>query len=220
MTAAYRLVDLCQLIYDDMPHGHVVPGPTLTVLQTAGSADFSMMEFKGGTHLGTHVDAPIHFVPGGKTIDQIALEQFSGEAVIVPIHRPGKEAFGIADVEASGLSIGQGDMVFFKTGWGVKWGESDYHLHPYIDAELAQWLVARGVKVVGVDFVTPDMPFPLREKEFSYPIHRTLLEAETLIIENLKLTELEPGRVLAQAFPMPLRGADAAPARVCALLPE
>ena len=85
MAAKHRWVDLSQPIFEGMPHGHVVPGPTLQTLQTSDSADFSMMEYKGGTHLGTHVDAPIHFVPGGKTIDQLSLDCFAGDGVVVPM---------------------------------------------------------------------------------------------------------------------------------------
>lgn len=220
MTMARRWVDLSQPIYEGMPHGHVVPGPTLKSLQTSASADFSMMEYRGGTHLGTHVDAPVHFVPGGKTIDQLSLDRFAGEGVVVPIARPGKEGFSVTDVEQTGLEIRAGDILLFKTGWGAKWGRQDYHLHPYLEEELAHWLVERGAKMVGVDFVTPDMPFPLRHKDFAYPIHRTLLGAEVLIIENLNLAPLAPGRYLVQAFPILLRGADAAPARVSAMLPD
>lgn len=80
------------------------------------------------------------------------------------------------------------------------------------------WLIDLQASMIGVDFVTPDMPFHIRKPEFQYPVHRGLLSREILIIENLNLEAVAGRRLYVEAFPLPIRGGDAAPARVSAVL--
>ncbi len=103
------------------------------------------------------------------------------------------------------------------TGWDAKFESPDYNLHPYLSVDAAEWLVNKGVKLFGIDCITVDLPTPLRPKDFKFPVHKTLLGNEVLIAENV--THL--GRIVGKksrilAFPLMIKGSDAAPARIVA----
>ncbi|MBI2370778.1 MAG: cyclase family protein [Deltaproteobacteria bacterium] len=216
MAGKARWVDLAQEFYEGMPRGHVLPPPTVRTLKQVGRDPFNIMEYTTCTHIGTHLDAPMHFQPGGQTIEQLPLERLVGEAAVVSMKKGRVEPITIKDLEGATPQVRDGDMVLFHTGWGAKWGTDEYHEHPYLADELVDWLVARKVPLIGVDFVTPDLPFQLRKPGFTYPIHRGLLPRGILIIENLNLEAVAGQRVILHAFPVKIRGGDGAPVRVVA----
>ena len=94
---------------------------------------------------------------------------------------------------------------------------AEYEEHPYVSEEAAHWLVERRVKMLGLDLITVDLPQAMRPTPFGYPVHHTLLENNVLIIENMtNLQDLRGRRVTLYAFPLAIRGADGAQARVVA----
>jgi kynurenine formamidase len=212
------LIDLSQPIYAGMPKIPVLPEVELhPVRRIEEGHPLNISELRIATHAGTHVDAPWHFVPNGKTIDQVPLEQLSGSAVIVPIHRRAAEPIPAADLEAAPEPIRAGDIVVLATGWGAKFRTIEYEVHPYVSEEAARWLVERGVKMLGLDLITVDLPTSMRPNPFGYPVHHILLENDVLIIENMTNLEAVAGRrVQLYAFPINIRGADAGQARVVA----
>lgn len=212
------LVDLSQTIYAGMPRIHVLPEVDFQpVRRIAQGHPLNISELKIATHAGTHVDAPWHFVPNGRTIEQIPLDDLCGTAVVVAVRRAGGEAIPAADLEGSPEPIRPGDVVLLATGWGAKFGTLEYDLHPYISEEAAHWLVRRKVKLLGVDMITVDLPTSMRPTPFGYPAHHILLENGVLIIENLTNLEALAGRrVTVYAFPLGIRGSDAGQARVVA----
>lgn len=179
------------------------------------------------THSGTHVDAPAHF-GFATTMDQIPLDTFAGRGVTVQVERKGGEEIPVADLEACPMEIRAGDLVFISSGWDTKLGTNDFHTHPYLSTEAAEWLVARGVKLVGVDFISPDKPTPLLPPEptkansgFDYPVHRTLLGNGVLIAENVANLRATIGReFLAFAFPTVVGTGDGGLARIVALISD
>jgi kynurenine formamidase len=212
------LIDLSQTIHAGMPRIHVLPEVEFAAVRRIDKGHpLNISELKIATHAGTHVDAPWHFVPNGPTIEQVPLEQLCGTAVIVPIKRQGGEPIPADDLERSPEPIRRGDIVVLATGWGAKFQTPDYDLHPYVSDEAARWLVDRGVKMLGVDMITVDLPTSMRPSPFSYPAHHILLENNVLIIENLANVEALAGRrVMLYAFPLGIRGSDAGQARVVA----
>src|SRR5262249_31126294 len=139
-------------------------------------------------HAGTHVDAPIHFIPDGQSVDAIDLEQLHGQAVCLEVRRDGLEEISAADLETDNPVVDPGDLVFIRTGWD-RWFASDhdrYHLHPYLSLEAARWLVDHEVRLVALDVPTPDLPERgARPPDFDWPIHHLLLGAGVLIAEHL-----------------------------------
>jgi kynurenine formamidase len=111
-------------------------------------------------HTGTHLDAPVHFFPSGKALDDYPLDTFFGPAVLL---RVSKGPFGVVtadDLINAGEDVRPGDIVLIRTGWGAKYGEPDYHTHPSFTEDAAQWLVEQGAKIVGFDQITPEIAPP------------------------------------------------------------
>ena len=115
-----------------------------------------------GTHVGTHIDAPSHMLSGEKNIDQIALEKFSSRGVYIKVDNK-------FDIEAiKKISIQEEDIVFFHTGMSDQYHMSEYfEKYPDIPESIANYLVEKKIKIVGVDMCSPDHP--------PFPIHKILL---------------------------------------------
>jgi arylformamidase len=173
-------------------------------------------------HHGTHLDAPLHFIPDGRSAAELELSEVCGDAVGLQVHRAGGEAITAADLEDQEQQVRPGDVVLIDTGWGRYFHEDHarYELHPYLGEDAAGWLVERGVKLVCIDVPTPDLPEPLRDAGFDWPVHHHLLGHGTLIAEHLNRLDLVAGRRFRVfAFPLPIAGADGSPARIVADLP-
>jgi kynurenine formamidase len=101
-------------------------------------------------------------------------------------------------------------------GWARRFADhSDYRDHPWLEPAAADWLVDKEVRLLAIDTPTPDLPIGRRGPGFAYPIHRRLLDAGILIIENLASLEgLTMRRERLVALPLNIVGADGAPARV------
>lgn len=199
------LIDLSVPLNEQTP---VYPGDPATEIRPAGILDkdgFQDHYLCCGTHVGTHMDAPSHMIEGGKNLDEIPIERFSGEAVCIEI----TGEFKLDVVRAA--DIRPHDFVFFYTGMSERYHESAYlEEYPHITEDIAHFLVNKKVNLVGVDMCSPDgAPFP---------VHKILLGSEVLIIENLtNLAQLVGKRFKVYAFPVKLE-LDAAPLRVVAEL--
>ena len=167
--------------------------------------------------MGTHMDAPLHVIPGGTSIDHIPVDQVAGEGVILDVHKAGPEPITARDLEKGNLRVQEGDLVFLWTGWGDKFSTPEYDPHPYLSEEAAGYLVEKKVKVVGLDVLTPDLPAPFRKEDYRGVVHETLLGNGVLIIENLgHLDEVAGKRLWICAAPMKVRDGDAGFVRVLA----
>ncbi len=160
------------------------PPPSVRPRPTRKKFYRSVSEYTIITHVGTHMDAPIHYFPEGKTIDAFPLEKFIGEGVILDVPKRPLELIDAPDLEQSGL-VREGDIVMLCTGWGRKWPSPEYHEHPYLTEAAAHWLVRKKVKLIGIDFPAVDLPQARRDENYNNPVHHVLLSQEVLIIENL-----------------------------------
>jgi kynurenine formamidase len=212
------LYDLSHPLWPGMPKIPVLP--EVERHQITAIADGAPMNISAITlalHVGTHVDAPSHIVPGGTSIDRIPLDRFHGRAVIARVDRKPGEEITVDDVLAGGPAPERGDFLLLHTGWGERFTTDDYGDHPSLAPELAAWIVERGVPFVGVDMITPDLPVHRRGPDFDFAAHRILLGADVLIAENLTGLDRLPGdRVVVHAHPLAVRDGDAGPARIVA----
>ncbi len=211
-------LDLSQDLFPEMPYPQYFPPPSFRrVLELSEPTMPQVTQFTLCTHMGTHVDAPSHFIRGGPDIDDLPLDRFVTRGVVWQVSTPALETVGVRDLEGLTPKLERGDALLLCTGWGARWGTPEYNRHPYLATEVADWLVERDVSIVGVDVVTPDAPVVVRNPGFDFPVHHRLLRHGTLIIENLtNLVPLAGARVEIVAAPLKIRHADGAPARVIA----
>jgi kynurenine formamidase len=110
-----------------------------------------------------------------------------------------------------------GDIVLLDAGWADRFGRPDYEDNPSLGVDAAEWLVAQGAKLVGVDFATPDLAVPRRPPGFDWPVHHVLLGHGVLIAEHLRnLRPLAGRRIEAMFLALAIEGSDGGPARVVA----
>ncbi len=168
-------------------------------------------------HYGTHVDAPCHFIPGAPAFDQIPLDRLHGRGVVWRLESAPGGTITVDALAAATPSMRPGDIVLLDTGWAERFGRPDYDDNPALDVAAAEWLVARGAKLVGVDFATPDLAVPRRPAGFAWPVHHVLLGHGVLIAEHLtNLRPLAGRRIEAMFLALAIVGSDGAPARVVA----
>jgi kynurenine formamidase len=173
-------------------------------------------------HVGTHVDAPRHLVGSAGDAAELALEALIGPAVAWSIACEEPREIGVDELRAARPDARPGDQVYVRTGWDRHWNDAGrYAAHPHLSAGAAAWLADLGAALVGVDTPTPDLAVGARPEAFGFPVHRTLLGAGIPIVENVAgLAAVAGRRFTGYVCPVPLVGADGAPARVFARLEE
>jgi arylformamidase len=211
-------INLSQPLFNEMPRAQAHGDVSFWVDErrtdtTSGPVVTRITHMNMAAHVGTHVDAAIHFVPGGRTIDQYPQEAFTGPGVVLDVRRDGVVALGADELRAGGPEIRAGDIVLLYFGYAERFRDPGYVEHPYLATDAAEWLVDRGVRMVGVDTVTPDLPGEHRPPDFDFPVHMRLLSQDVLIMENLGpgLGRLAGRRVEVTAIPLAIEGGDAAP---------
>ncbi|HSC28931.1 MAG TPA: cyclase family protein [Vicinamibacterales bacterium] len=159
-----------------------------------------------GTHTGTHVDAPKHFFDTGAGVDGLALDLLIGRARVASFDCRG----GIGEGELAGLGLVEDLRVLLRTPNSGLWTSGRFHDdYTYLTESGARYLVAQGVKLVGVDYLSIE-----QFKKAGAPAHRALLSAGVVIIEGLDLSGVEPGPYEMFCLPLLVAGGDGAPARV------
>jgi kynurenine formamidase len=215
-------VDLSHPVRDGLPSGPITAPVSLSQATTMDTAGVNITQYNSPVHVGTHIDAPRHVLVDGATIDQLSLDRTCGEAVCWSVDRSGNEAVTVAELSAKRPKLRPGDILFLHTGWDAYYTaeRERYAHHPYLAEEAAAWLVDQRITMVAVDVQTPEVPIILRGgMVFTWPIHRTLLGAGVLIAENVaNLGAVTGRRFMAYAWPLPLVGADGAPARIVGTL--
>ncbi|MDP9343249.1 MAG: cyclase family protein [Actinomycetota bacterium] len=189
------------------------PGdPGIEILPASRIADgdpANVSQLRLGSHTGTHVDPPVHFVEGGATADQLSLDVLVGDALVVelpeadgPIPRRDLEALAIPDGAA---------RLLIKTPNSRLWSRRPVEFPEHfgcLSADAARWVVERGIRLVGIDFLSIES-----SPEGTYPVHHTLLEAGVIILEGLDLAAVDPGEYRLTCLPLLIAGGDGAPAR-------
>ena len=156
------------------------------------------------THCGTHLDAPSHMIPKGKTLDEIPLEQFQGKGVLIDVRKTEITLEYLKKHKISSQSA-----VLFLTGQSDHIYTNYYEHAKFIPEDVAKELVKRKVKAVGIDSFSPDQE--------PYPIHKILLPKNIILIENLtNLKTLVGKKFTVQYFPLKITDGDGAPCRALA----
>ncbi len=155
-------------------------------------------------HAGTHIDAPFHFVPDGATIDALPLERFMGPALVYEVDT----AHVITAAHVNAIPLHGETRVLFKTRNSRLLQQSAFEPEfVAFSVEAAQALVARGVKLVGLDYLS------VAHHDEQVPVHRAFLDHGMVLLEGVDLSQVAPGRYELICFPLRLRGVDGAPCR-------
>ncbi|HEY0120300.1 MAG TPA: cyclase family protein [Rhizobium sp.] len=173
-------------------------------------------------HSGTHFDAPLHFIRGGKSIAEIPLQQFFGRMATIDAQECApRETVGverILEFEDQHGPIAPGDAVFFYFGWDRYWNDPSPQERflrdwPGLSQEASEFLRERGVRMVGSDCLSID-----RYGSTDFPAHTILLGADILIGENFANLGQLPPYCFLTALPLAISGGSGSPARAVALV--
>ncbi|MCK5053509.1 MAG: cyclase family protein [Anaerolineales bacterium] len=210
-----RVIDISVPISPDLP---VWPGdPPVELVRIANiaeGANANVSRLACGVHVGTHVDAPVHFIDGAASIESLSLDRLIGKVFVAEfedVEVIDDKALDSADLPA------EVSRLLIKTQNSAFWSESPSSFHDdfiAIDASGARWLTDRGVQTVGVDYLSV-APFG-----DSVPTHTILLKAGVVIIEGLNLAGVDAGWYSLYCLPLKLVGSDGAPARAVLLQDE
>jgi arylformamidase len=159
-----------------------------------------------GSHSGTHVDAPSHFLPGGNPVDRIPIDRLVGPAVVL-------------DLPESGIAVGAADLarhdlrghrrVLLRTRNSARPPDAGFTTdYCALAADGAEYLLRQGVELVGIDYLSIEAHGSGR-----FPVHHLLLEHGVVIVEGLDLSAVSPGIYRLVCLPLRLEGLDGAPAR-------
>jgi arylformamidase len=209
MPQTSRFIDITQPFSSSLP---VWPGDTPVVTHRAYGVS-TVSELRMSSHVGTHVDAPAHFLRGAGTVDTMSLDVLIGPAWLISL--PDVSVITAAHLEAAGIPRGA-ERALIATRNSALWQErhaaKQLGFDPgfvSLDPSAADWLVARGVRLLGIDAPSVD-PFGAE----GFPVHHILLGAKVAIIENLALAGVAPGLYGLICLPLLYQDGDGAPARV------
>ncbi len=205
-----RIIDISLAIGPDLltwpgdPAVEVVPR-----LEIAKGDPANVSELRIGTHTGTHVDPPVHFVEGAAGIDAVPLDVLYGPAFVADARGlPGQ--LGSSELES--LSVPEGtERLLLRSDNSEIWRRlpatfpDDYTC---LSPEGAKWVVASGIRLVGVDFLSVEA-----QGSQGHPAHVELLSNGVVIVEGLNLGDVEPGPYTAAVLPLKIVEGDGGPAR-------
>ncbi|MDR9429419.1 MAG: cyclase family protein [Natronomonas sp.] len=232
LDSVEKIIDLSNPIESNIPTYPNFPNVRVETTDYAARDGFTMEKVEMRSHTATHVDAPLHFIPEGKTLDEFPIETFMGEGIVLDL-TPKEPAEPIMpeDIEPFVDDIEQGDVVMLYTGWDDYYGwTSEYVMrYPFLSGEVAQYLAELEPKAVGID--TPSVAGWVDEVPAQGPVtdigadesHVPLLENDIIPIEELRnLDQVLEGADSRRAYffypPLNLHGAGGASARAFAFL--
>jgi len=239
-VAGRRIVDLTQPLSPRTPRSSDHPEVTFETVRWYSRHGLHTSVAHLSVHVGTHIDAPRLFLPNGATIDEIGLDVLCGPAVVIGFELDDWEVIDADRLAAAVPDIHPGDIVIIRTGWHRQYTDEQRYVlkSPGLDRSAFDWLIERGVCMVGSDTPSPEHIF-MRSRQWSelrpdifgaasfdpadFPPaygHRSLFAHGIPLLEGLGggIDELVGSRVELLALPLPYVGVEAAQARVVALV--
>ncbi|KAB1185338.1 MULTISPECIES: cyclase family protein [Haloferax] len=154
MFDSKEVIDLSNPICAGIPVWPSFPQVELDQTSIAARDGFTMERIEMRSHTATHIDAPAHFIPDGKTLDDFSIERFMGEGVVIDLTpKDPEEAITRADIEAYEDDIEQGDVVMLHTGWDEYYGQTPEYLFefPYLTGDAAEYIASLEPTAVGTE---------------------------------------------------------------------
>lgn len=203
------IYDISLTISPDLPIWPGDPGLELEKISSMDKgADVNVTRISAAVHLGTHVDAPHHFLNDGRTVEGLSLEVLTGPCYVLQLP-DGVDAITAEVLERSEVTP---DMkrILFGTSNSHLWAQGEKEFQTdfvAITEDGADWLVEHGVQLVGVDYLS------VAPYSDPVPTHKVLLEAGVIIVEGLNLSKVMRGFYDLYCLPLKIAGSDGAPAR-------
>ncbi|EJP19190.1 putative cyclase [Peptostreptococcaceae bacterium AS15] len=199
-----RIHDVTRLISEDMTVYKDRENKKIkrTVVADYEKSDYYESRMDMDMHCGTHIDAPLHMLKGGDTIEKYDLSKFIGDCKVFDLTDV-DEAIRKKDIE--NLDIQKDDIVIFKTKNSFDQGYNPKFV--YIEEDAAMYLSEKGIKTVGIDAMSIE-----RDKK-EHPSHKIILGANIGVIEDLYLKDVSEGQYFLSALPLNIRGSEASPIR-------
>jgi arylformamidase len=162
-----------------------------------------------GSHTGTHVDAPFHFIEDGARLGQVSLDRMVGPCLVADVR--GRRTVDAAALRP--LPIERGDILLCRTDNSAKWAAPEFQRDfTYVTTDAADLLLERGVRALGWDYLSIE-----KFGSPDFPVHHKLLGAGVFVIEGLDLGKVAPGRYYLVCLPLKFPDLDGAPARAVLL---
>jgi len=203
-----KWIDVSATIFDGMVRWPTDPAVHIYKAEEIGKngAEANVTGISTTAHVGTHVDAPLHFFKGGTDVASISLDKLIGHARVIEIKN--KEKISLEEIKD--VPIEKGDRILFRTrnsdtDWTNKPFTEDY---VYLSTEAAKYLVDKEVNCIGVDYLS------LGSKENDPEVHRAVLGASIVIIEGLMLKNIAAGEYEMICLPLKIKDSDGGPSRV------
>jgi arylformamidase len=204
-----KIFDISLPISPDLP---VWPGDPPVVLErirarSEGSAS-NDSRIGCSVHSGTHVDAPLHFIDHGASVEQLPLDILVGPAEVVALTNTD---IITQDILKSLTLPEETKRLLIKTRNSALWRDANHAFNPdfvALDRQAARWVVERGIRLIGIDYLSVQL-----FNDQDPATHRVLLEAGVVIVEGLDMREVKPGSYRLICLPIKLAGSDGAPAR-------
>ena len=209
MTTTARIYDVSMPLRTG---GLVYPNnPAISITQVssiAAGATANVSRLDLGSHTGTHVDAPKHFIDSGAGVDALPLDVLMGPARLIAV---GDDVLAVGEAELRRHDLSGVTRLLIRTRNSAWLASGSTEFHPdftHLLPDGAEYLVSLGVRLVGVDYLSVEQ---FHSKE--HRTHRTLLQHGVVIVEGMVLSEPPPGEYELRCLPILFAGLDGAPAR-------
>ena len=221
-----KMIDLTQIISEGIPDWNGCCGFQMNKVMDYGDG-VCVQEIKTPNGIGTHIDAPSHFIEGGTDISGISIEKLVCPSVVIDVSHKATQDYPISsddiiDFEKKYGEISDRSIVIGYTGWGSKWNSpAEYRnaddqgiMHfPKFSIESVEYLLKRNINGIAIDTLSPD------GSDTTFPVHQKLLGAGKFIIENIKISsECLPIGFTIIALPLKIKQATESPCRVIAIM--
>jgi len=215
------VIDLSVVVSPTMQVYPGDPQPRFVSATRIETHGYNVLSLSLGSHTGTHVDSPYHFLSDGERLEELDPRLFLGTGVIVDVHNHGPRApITWPDLEPYADRLGPGVILALRTDWSDRHlGTELYFQHPFLEAEACSKILDLGVRTIAIDALNPDVTMFDSGAAADFPIHRLIQTAGGVIAENLtNLGAVDFEAPLLCLLPIRLGGdADGAPCRAAAL---
>ena len=201
-------IDISIGLHSKLPHFPHTPGFSLEWFKRIERGhDCINSRIESDVHIGTHIDARLHSIQEGKTVDQLSPDVLIGPAWVVDL----QFVEAITASHLSALSLPEKiERLLIHTKNSVKWSSGEFDFDPDFVAlteDAAHWVIEREIRLVGIDYLS------VQRYHDSSAVHKILLEAEIVIVEGLNLMGVIPGEYELICLPIKIVGAEGAPSR-------